>query len=64
MRHTSGITYGYIGGELIEEAYMAAHIFEGHFDNATSPNASRDCRWRDNPARSGATAIRPMCSGA
>ncbi len=34
MRHTSGITYGYIGGELIEEAYMAANIFEGHFDNA------------------------------
>ncbi|WP_371933141.1 serine hydrolase domain-containing protein [Bradyrhizobium sp. CCGUVB23] len=33
MRHTSGITYGYIGGELIEEAYMAANIFEGHFDN-------------------------------
>ncbi|MCP3477530.1 beta-lactamase family protein [Bradyrhizobium sp. CCGUVB1N3] len=33
MRHTSGITYGYIGGELIEEAYMAANIFEGGFDN-------------------------------
>jgi CubicO group peptidase (beta-lactamase class C family) len=33
MRHTSGITYGYIGGELIEEAYMAADIFRGHFDN-------------------------------
>ena len=33
MRHTSGITYGYIGGEPIEEAYMAAKIFEGHFDN-------------------------------
>src|SRR4029077_14771509 len=29
LRHTSGITYGYIGGTLIEEAYiyMAAHIF-------------------------------------
>jgi CubicO group peptidase (beta-lactamase class C family) len=35
LRHTSGITYGYIGGELIEHAYMAAHIFDGHFDNAT-----------------------------
>ncbi len=33
MRHTSGITYGYIGGELIEEAYMAGDIFRGHFDN-------------------------------
>ena len=33
MRHTSGITYGYIGGELIEQAYMAANIFDGHFDN-------------------------------
>jgi CubicO group peptidase (beta-lactamase class C family) len=34
LRHTSGITYGYIGGELIEHAYMAAHLFDGHFDNA------------------------------
>jgi len=34
MRHTSWITYGYIGGELIEHAYMAADIFAGHFDNA------------------------------
>jgi CubicO group peptidase (beta-lactamase class C family) len=33
LRHTSGITYGYIGGELIREAYRAANIFEGHFDN-------------------------------
>jgi CubicO group peptidase (beta-lactamase class C family) len=33
LRHTSGITYDYIGGELIEKAYMDAHIFEGHFDN-------------------------------
>src|SRR3569833_3198971 len=34
LRHTSGITYGYIGGELLEHAYMAAHNFDGHFDNA------------------------------
>jgi len=34
MRHTSGITYDYIGGELIEQAYRAAHIFDGRFDNA------------------------------
>jgi CubicO group peptidase (beta-lactamase class C family) len=33
LRHTSGITYGYIGGELIEAAYMGANIFKGHFDN-------------------------------
>src|ERR1700688_2235030 len=33
LRQTSGITYGYIGGELIEEAYRDAHIFAGHFDN-------------------------------
>ena len=33
LRHTSGITYDYIGGELIKKAYMAADIFEGHFDN-------------------------------
>ena len=33
LRQTSGITYDYIGGELIEEAYRDAHIFAGHFDN-------------------------------
>ncbi len=33
LRHTSGITYDYIGGDLIKKAYMDADIFEGHFDN-------------------------------
>jgi CubicO group peptidase (beta-lactamase class C family) len=33
LRHTSGITYDYIGGDLIKKAYADAHIFEGHFDN-------------------------------
>ena len=35
MRHTSGITYDYIGGDLIKKAYSDAHIFEGHVDNAS-----------------------------
>ena len=34
LRHTSGITYEYVGGALIEHAYMAAHLFGGRFDNA------------------------------
>ncbi|UFZ08546.1 beta-lactamase family protein [Bradyrhizobium ontarionense] len=34
LRHSSGITYEYIGGTLIEHAYMAAHLFGGRFDNA------------------------------
>jgi CubicO group peptidase (beta-lactamase class C family) len=33
LRHTSGITYDYIGGKLIEKAYMDANLFEGKFDN-------------------------------
>jgi len=33
LRHTSGITYDYIGGELIKKAYRDADIFQGHFDN-------------------------------
>ncbi len=33
MRHTSGISYDYVGGKLIEKAYSDAHIFAGHFDN-------------------------------
>ncbi|NEW87697.1 class A beta-lactamase-related serine hydrolase [Rhodopseudomonas sp. WA056] len=34
LRHTSGITYEYIGGELIMAAYEQAHLFAGRFDNA------------------------------
>jgi CubicO group peptidase (beta-lactamase class C family) len=33
MRHTSGISYDYIGGKWIQKAYEDAHIFDGHFDN-------------------------------
>ena len=33
LRQTSGITYDYIGGDLIKKAYSDAHIFAGHFDN-------------------------------
>jgi CubicO group peptidase (beta-lactamase class C family) len=33
MRHTSGISYDYIGGKWVELAYKAANIFEGQFDN-------------------------------
>jgi CubicO group peptidase (beta-lactamase class C family) len=33
MRHTSGITYEYIGSDLIMKAYADGHIFEGHFNN-------------------------------
>jgi CubicO group peptidase (beta-lactamase class C family) len=33
LRHTSGITYDYIGGDLIKKAYADADIYQGHFDN-------------------------------
>lgn len=33
LRHTSGISYDYIGGKAVEQAYKAANIFEGHFNN-------------------------------
>jgi CubicO group peptidase (beta-lactamase class C family) len=33
LRHTSGITYDYIGGKLIDKAYLDAGLFDGHFDN-------------------------------
>jgi CubicO group peptidase (beta-lactamase class C family) len=33
LRHTSGITYEYIGGDLIKQAYATGHIFDGSFDN-------------------------------
>jgi CubicO group peptidase (beta-lactamase class C family) len=35
LRHTSGITYEYIGGDLIKQAYVVGHIFDGPFDNRT-----------------------------
>jgi CubicO group peptidase (beta-lactamase class C family) len=34
MRHTSGITYGFLGDGLVKKAYIAANLFEGDFDNA------------------------------
>lgn len=33
LRHTSGISYDYIGGKWVEQAYKAADIFRGSFDN-------------------------------
>ncbi|OAF19887.1 serine hydrolase domain-containing protein [Bradyrhizobium neotropicale] len=33
LRHTSGISYDYIGGKWVEQAYHAANIFAGQFDN-------------------------------
>lgn len=33
LRHTSGITYDYIGSDLIKNAYSDANIFEGPFNN-------------------------------
>lgn len=35
LRHTSGITYDYIGGKLIMKAYSEAGLFKGHYDNKT-----------------------------
>jgi CubicO group peptidase (beta-lactamase class C family) len=34
LRHTSGMTYEYIGGELIMAAYQQANLFAGRFDSA------------------------------
>jgi CubicO group peptidase (beta-lactamase class C family) len=34
LRHTSGIGYEDIGGELIRQAYMRARLLDGQFDNA------------------------------
>jgi CubicO group peptidase (beta-lactamase class C family) len=33
LRHTSGISYEYIGGPWVMKAYTAAHLFDGSFDN-------------------------------
>jgi CubicO group peptidase (beta-lactamase class C family) len=33
LRHTSGITYDYIGGKLIDKAYMDSGLFDGKYDN-------------------------------
>jgi CubicO group peptidase (beta-lactamase class C family) len=33
MRHTSGISYSYIGANWVEKAYTDANLFAGHFDN-------------------------------
>jgi CubicO group peptidase (beta-lactamase class C family) len=33
MRHTSGISYSYIGANWVEKAYSEANLFAGHFNN-------------------------------
>ncbi|HEU0083749.1 MAG TPA: serine hydrolase domain-containing protein [Bradyrhizobium sp.] len=33
LRQTSGITYDYIGGKLIDKAYAESGLFDGKFDN-------------------------------
>ncbi|MCA6114568.1 beta-lactamase family protein [Bradyrhizobium sp. WSM 1738] len=33
LRHTSGITYDYIGGKLIDKAYKDSGLFDGKFPN-------------------------------
>ena len=33
LRHTSGISYDYVGGPWVMKVYSKAHIFDGHFDN-------------------------------
>jgi CubicO group peptidase (beta-lactamase class C family) len=33
LRHTSEISYEYIGGKWVMKAYEQAHLFDGHFDN-------------------------------
>ena len=33
LRHTSGITYDYIGGKLIMKAYSDSGLFDGHYTN-------------------------------
>src|SRR5947208_11824893 len=33
LRHTSGITYDYIGGKLIMKAYSEAGLFDGRYNN-------------------------------
>jgi len=34
LRHTSGLSYDYIGAEWVMTVYSQAHLFDGHFDNA------------------------------
>ena len=33
LRHTSGISYEYIGGKWVQEVYSQANLFDGKFDN-------------------------------
>jgi CubicO group peptidase (beta-lactamase class C family) len=34
LRHTSGITYGFYGNDIVHELYAAADLFNGDFSNA------------------------------
>ena len=59
LRHTSGITYDYIGGKLIDKAYSESGLFDGKLITRYLPSASPDCLWPASRARSGDMVIRP-----
>jgi CubicO group peptidase (beta-lactamase class C family) len=62
MRHTSGISYDYIGGELIRQAYSQAHILDGHVDNKVLADRIAGLPLPDSREPFGATVIRRMFS--
>src|SRR5712671_2120890 len=57
LRHTSGVTYDYIGGKLIDKAYSDSGLFDGYFDNRVFAERMPICLWRGSQARSGVTVI-------
>jgi CubicO group peptidase (beta-lactamase class C family) len=63
LRHTSGITYDYIGGKLIEKAYMASGLFDRTFDNAVFAERIAKLPLARQPGTLGVTVIPPMSSG-
>ena len=59
LRHTSGITYDYIGGKLIEKAYRNSGLFDGKYDNKAFAERVARLPLARQPGSCGGTAIQP-----
>ena len=64
LRHTSGLTYGFNGGNLVRRHYAEADLFSSDLTNAEFAERMAKLPLAEQPGTRGITAIRPTCSAA
>jgi len=61
MRHTSGLTYGFLPGTPVAKMYQDANLFGAEMTNADFANAIAKLPLAVQPGSVGTIAIQPMC---